>query len=93
MSRFGTERAKLDRNEASKRSISAHRLPVSLPVPRAPRPLRVPPAPFLAQLMDAPHSMASLPLSRDGLASQRYRSTEASDVKRVPMGYRKSVLA
>jgi len=45
------------------------------------------PAAFLAQLMNAP-----LPVARDRLASQHYRSTETSDVRRVPMGYRKSVL-
>jgi len=46
------------------------------------------PAAFLVQLMNAP-----LPVARDGLASQHYRSAETSDVRRLPMGYRKSVLA
>lgn len=45
------------------------------------------PAAFLVQLMNAP-----LPVARDGLASQHYRSAETSDVRRVPAGYRKSVL-
>ena len=87
MSRFGTERAKLDRNEASKRYISAHRLPVSVPLPRVPRPSPMPAA-FLVQLMNAP-----LPVARDEQASQHYRSAETSDVRRLPVGYRKSVLA
>lgn len=95
MSRFEAERAKVDRNAASKRHISAHRLPVSLPLPRARPPSDAPAAAFLVQLMEPPRKVATIttPVSRDTLASQRYRSAETSDVKRVPMGYRKSVIA
>jgi hypothetical protein len=85
----------VDTSNSEKRTISGHHLPVSLSVPRARPSLSrsAPPAAFLAQLIESARTGAPASTAQETLASQFYRSTEASDLKRVPMGYRKSVSA
>jgi hypothetical protein len=81
----------VDRNEGSKRIVSAHRLQVSLPLPRSVRPT-LQAAAFVTQLLEAstpsPHAAAT---TRESEATRRYRLTETSDQRRLPAGYRKSV--
>lgn len=84
-------------SDTKKRSISAHNLPIGLVAPRprvdgarAARPASA----FLAQLLatreNAPLMRAP---RRESVATITYRSVEVSDVKRMPMGYRKTLSA
>ena len=64
-------------------------------MPRA-RPANAPEATFLAQLLSGPSDRTlgrALPATREGSANTAYRRTDTSDVKRMPMGYRKSISA
>lgn len=85
----------MDTGKTEKRTISGHRLPVSLSVPRAKPSLAgsAPQATFLAQMIESARVGTPAPPSRESPASQFYRAIETSDLKRVPMGYRKSVSA
>ncbi|WP_338608945.1 hypothetical protein V6617_02785 [Pelagibacterium nitratireducens] len=85
----------MDTSKPEKRTISGHRLPVSLSVPRARPSLAgsAPQAAFLAQLIDSARASTPASPSRESRASQFYRAIETSDLKRLPMGYRKSVSA
>lgn len=75
----------------TKRTVSAHRLPVSLPLARAkPHVSGAPQAAFLTQLLVSPQRLSS---SGAPQAFSAYRDVEASDHKRMPMGYRKAVSA
>ncbi|WMT86707.1 hypothetical protein NO932_17680 [Pelagibacterium sp. 26DY04] len=58
---------------------------MSLPLPRAPRPAVQ--AAFITQLL------GSSVITHQPHAAERYRLAEASDKRRLPMGYRKSVSA
>lgn len=76
-----------------KRIVSAHRLPVSLPLPRSNRPT-LQPAAFLTQLLESAMPPADAPMvTRESEAARRYLLTETSDRRRMPVGYRKSVSA
>lgn len=75
----------MDAKSAKNRTVSAHRLPVSLPLPRSARP--TPQAAFITQLL------GSGVVARETQATERYRLAEASDKRRMPVGYRKSVSA
>ncbi len=79
-------------SHGTKRHISAHRLPVSLSVPRAKPSLArsAPGAAFLTQLMQSPPNPGLTGQPRESYASATYRRTEVSDVKRMPAGYRTS---
>ncbi|WP_417583724.1 hypothetical protein [Pelagibacterium sp.] len=83
----------MDTNRQEKRTISGQRLPMNLAVPRASQSRGAPPAAFLAQLIESARAGTSASASRENRASQYYRTTETSDLKRVPTGYRKSVSA
>ena len=67
---------------------------VTRPSPRTVR--QAPPSVFLAQLLST-HQASPLAGpevdARDRDASSTYRKVEASDVKRLPLGYRKSLSA
>jgi hypothetical protein len=98
MSRFETKALKVNGSETKKRNISAHNLPISLGGPR-PRPEMSRPGPasaFLAQLLatreNAPLARAR-GQERETLATRTYRTVEASDIKRMPVGYRKTLSA
>lgn len=80
----------------TKRYVSGHRLPVSLPLSRAARtPAALDmPAAFVAQLLtSAPANGRPADRARENHADRAYRGVEASDRKRLPMGYRKAVSA
>lgn len=79
-----------------KRNISAHNLPMGIALPRRTPARDKPAAAFLTQLL-ATRDAAPLERVRLGnagnAAASLYRRVETSDVKRVPMGYRKTLSA
>lgn len=80
----------------TKRYVSGHRLPVSLPLSRAGRPAATldMPAAFVAQLLTSvPSNGGPVGPARENQADRAYRGVEASDRKRLPMGYRKALSA
>lgn len=75
----------------TKRYISTHRLPVSLPFTRSKANIAgAPQAAFLTQLLGTPQRAVGQPAPQ---AFSTYRSVETSDLKRMPMGYRKTLSA
>ncbi|SDG13586.1 hypothetical protein [Pelagibacterium luteolum] len=75
----------------TKRYVSAHRLPVSLPLARPkPSTAGAPQAAFLTQLLGTPQRTGGQSAPQ---AFSTYRSVETSDLKRMPMGYRKALSA
>lgn len=79
-----------------KRNISAHNLPMAFQSVPARSALPRPAAAFLAQLLSGSQSSSLIgkPLNaQDMQVNGTYRRVEASDIKRIPQGYRKSVSA
>ncbi|WP_404401582.1 hypothetical protein [Pelagibacterium halotolerans] len=84
--------------ESEKRIISAHNLPMAVErsAQRPPIVRIVTQSAFTAQLIATRDAM---PIQRarrrasDGEASSAYRRTDTLDVKRLPMGYRKTLSA
>lgn len=88
----------MDRDKNNARPISAHRLPVSLgtPMPRPSLAASRPAAAFLAQLLATRENLPDQRKSGRTVGSEAsgaYRRTESIDVKRMPMGWRKSLSA
>lgn len=80
----------------TKRYVSGHRLPVSLPLSRAGRSAAAVDmhAAFVAQLLvSIPAAGGATDHAREHQADSAYRGVEASDAKRMPMGYRKALSA
>lgn len=79
-------------DEPTNRPNSGQRLPISLSVPRArawPGTVR-PGAAFLAHLLSGKPNIAQ---PRPHAADRLYRQAEASDIKRLPPGFRKNLSA
>lgn len=79
-------------DEPTNRPNSGQRLPISLSAPRPrafPNAVR-PGAAFLAHLLSGKPNIVQL---RPHAADRVYRQTEASDIKRLPPGFRKNLSA
>ncbi|WP_127144192.1 hypothetical protein [Pelagibacterium montanilacus] len=81
----------MDDPESRKRFVSAHRLPVAVGALRVRAPGQPAGSAFVAQVLATRAPQPEAADARTRAATGAYRLTDRLDVKRMPMGYRKTM--